>query len=489
MKKLILPAIALIMALVCFVYIVIRGDSYEEEYTYFHSLDNTDDYTYVIEQDDEYIRLENFRIEGSTVRFTVNAVSPGKADVLVYGSEMSTPMFTYYVHKSGFITSESFLGYCTGGNIIIVMMILYAVILLIFFIRKFQRGIGKDFYSYHNITLLGMIIFISVIILNNTIFAINRNGLLDFIRGILSSTAMTVFLIPVAMLVALGIFISNIVLIFREGANKKNILGTVFSFVYLLFLIFPFFFEGFLQMQDLIDVHKETGFGHYLEIIVTNFCYSVSAYITMILIATVIMGIRAAHRIPAFDKDFILILGCRIRKDGQVTPLLKGRADAAIRFAKMQKKATGKEITFIPSGGKGSDEIISEAEAIKNYLISQNIDETKIIVEDNSSDTAENFRFSLNKIRESTECKEPKIAFATSGYHVFRSGYIASSQGIPAEGTGAGTKVYFWINAFIRELIATLYYEKKKHLLVVAVLLAAVTVMGSLLFFSIRGVF
>ena len=209
---------------------------------------------------------------------------------------------------------------------------------------------------------------------------------------------MIVFLIPPAMLVTLGIFISNIVLIFREGANKKNILGTVFSLVYLLFLIFPFVFEGFLQIQELVDVHNETGFGHYLEIIVTNFCYSVTAYITMILIATIIMGIWAAHRMPAFDKDFILILGCRIRKDGQVTPLLKGRADAAIRFANMQKNATGKDIIFIPSGGKGSDETISEAEAVKNYLISQNIGENNIIVEDKSSNTAENFRFSVNKI-------------------------------------------------------------------------------------------
>ena len=45
--------------------------------------------------------------------------------------------------------------------------------------------------------------------------------------------------------------------------------------------------------------------------------------------------------------------------------------------------------------------------------------------------------------------------------------------------------MYFWINAFIRELIATLYYEKKKHLMVIAALLAAITAMGSLLFLSV----
>ena len=78
----------------------------------------------------------------------------------------------------------------------------------------------------------------------------------------------------------------------------------------------------------------------------------------------------------------------------------------------------------------------------------------------------------------------PKIAFATSGYHVFRSGYIASVQGIPVEGIGSRTRLYFWINAFIRELLATLYYEKKKHFAVFAVLFVIVTVMGSILFLS-----
>ena len=32
-------------------------------------------------------------------------------------------------------------------------------------------------------------------------------------------------------------------------------------------------------------------------------------------------------------------------------------------------------------------------------------------------------------------------------------------------GIGAKTKAYFWINAFIREFIGTLYSEKKKHIL------------------------
>ncbi|MBO7401717.1 MAG: YdcF family protein [Lachnospiraceae bacterium] len=92
------------------------------------------------------------------------------------------------------------------------------------------------------------------------------------------------------------------------------------------------------------------------------------------------MGIAASHRKLAFDKDYMLILGCRVRKDGTPTPLLKGRADAALKFAENQKQATGNELIFVPSGGQGKDEAVSEAECIKNYLLSCGINEKRILV-------------------------------------------------------------------------------------------------------------
>ena len=95
----------------------------------------------------------------------------------------------------------------------------------------------------------------------------------------------------------------------------------------------------------------------------------------------------------------ILILGCQIGKDGSLTKLLQGRTDRAIEFAKMQKNRLGRPIVFVPSGGKGSDEIISEGEAIKRYLIEQGIDAfwnfTNVELTDPNSDVlVENMHFS-----------------------------------------------------------------------------------------------
>ena len=155
-----------------------------------------------------------------------------------------------------------------------------------------------------------------------------------------------------------------------------------------------------------------------------------------------------------------------IKKDGNLTPLLKGRVDKAIEFAKKQKELTGKDIIFVPSGGQGSNEVISEGEAMYNYLISKGINNKQILLEDKSKTTFENLKFSKQLINN----KKAKIAFSTTNYHVFRAGIYATSLNMKVEGIGAKTKAYFWVNAFIREFIATIVSRKKSHIFVILVL-------------------
>ena len=99
---------------------------------------------------------------------------------------------------------------------------------------------------------------------------------------------------------------------------------------------------------------------------------------------------------------------------------------------------------------------------MKNYLIEQEIKNNNIIVEDKSKNTYENIKFSNEKIKEKS--KNASVVFCTSNYHVFRAGNIASNQGLYIDGIGAKTKTYYWINAFIREFVATLVSEKNKHI-------------------------
>ena len=104
------------------------------------------------------------------------------------------------------------------------------------------------------------------------------------------------------------------------------------------------------------------------------------------------------------------------------------------------------------------------------------------MVENKSVNTYENIKLS-NELITKKKAKS-NIAFATTNYHVFRAGTIAAEQGLLIEGIGSKTYPYFWINAFVREFVATLYSEKKKHILIIIALLLYIFVAAIAMYFT-----
>ena len=164
----------------------------------------------------------------------------------------------------------------------------------------------------------------------------------------------------------------------------------------------------------------------------------------------------------------MLILGCAIRKDGTLYPLLKGRADRAIAFYHRQKEATGKTPVLVPSGGQGGDEVIAEGEAVRRYLLSQGIPESDILAETQSANTLENMKCSKALI----DAQKPgaSVIFSTTNYHVFRSGILANDAGLQADGIASKTRWYFWPNAQIREYVGLLVRSRGLHTVLLALL-------------------
>ena len=111
-----------------------------------------------------------------------------------------------------------------------------------------------------------------------------------------------------------------------------------------------------------------------------------------------------------------------------------------------------------------------EAEAMKRYLLEQGISEERILAEDQSANTYENMANSRKIIEEKKV--DAKVIYATTNYHVFRSGVWASLAGLRAEGIGARTKWWFWPNAFIRECVGLLVNRWKQELIGMIVLIA-----------------
>lgn len=326
-----------------------------------------------------------------------------------------------------------------------------------------KKQYEKQKYSYGIIMNLGLLIFINVNILRQINLLIqnwNVLNIVDIYNNTLRSFSFFAMLtLPCIIILSFYSIVTNIVLIKKEGFNPRRSLGIILGFLAILGL---FGSQAMYYVITKVLLGTEKQFIKYTLDICINATLS---YLYTLIIATLYCNIKAAYHIPSYDKDFVIILGSKINSDGTIPPLLKGRVDKAIDFGNKQYEATKKKIVYIPSGGKGNDEVISEAEAIKKYLIEKGISEKQIIIEDKSTSTIENMKFSKDKIDRVN--KDAKISFATTNYHVFRSGVIANREGIDCEGMGSTTKWYFYTNALIREFIANLVQERRSHIILI----------------------
>ena len=329
-----------------------------------------------------------------------------------------------------------------------------------------RKQYEKQKYSYGIVMNLGLLIFINVNILRQINLLIQNWHVLSIVdiynNTLRSFSYFAMLTLPCIIILSIYSIITNFILIKKEGFSTTRLLGVIIGFSAIFGL---FGSQGIYYLIKNLLIGGEKQFIKYSLDICINATLS---YLYTLIIATLYCNMRAATHIPSYDKDFVIILGSKINSDGTLLPLLKGRVDKAIDFGHKQYEKTKKEIIYIPSGGKGSDENISEALAIKNYLIKNGIKESQIILEDKSTNTKQNMKFSKEQIDKIN--KEAKISFATTNYHVFRSGVIANEEGLEVEGMGSKTKWYFYTNALIREFLANLMQERKSHIILILII-------------------
>lgn len=341
----------------------------------------------------------------------------------------------------------------------------------------------KTLYSYANIVLIGGLLFNSVFLIVCTRFllTIPLDTAVDFTYFYESLLAFPrtfsyyAFFVILFICVLLGI--SNVELIRHEGFRLHNALSLLVAGLYgggtmAVYLIADKLYESIFVPLGL----STNPVFIVLSIVIPLFLLLVLCYFECILAGTGILGWIAARAVPAYDKDYIIILGCSIDKRGGLLPLLRGRVNRAVRFAWEQEIATGKALRYVPSGGQGPNEIMSEGSAMGFYLMTHGAEEYEVIPEKQSRNTWENFCFSKKLIEEMTP--HPKVAFATTNYHILRSGILANKAGLDAQGIAGDTKWYFWPNGFVREFFGILAMERKVHLRAVAVIAAVCAVVG-----------
>jgi len=349
----------------------------------------------------------------------------------------------------------------------------YFLAVTVLLIRAFILQMRYNLYSYNTIIYFGFALFTAFIALTFVLLFFHLQGMpeealpANLISGLLV-TAQTYALLtfPFLLIFSVALVVSNISLIRHEGFRPVNVLGFVLAAVLLggeaLIFLWDYYASG---SQTEVMLHD----------LLTNLLSAIYLYFECMMLGTIVADAIAARYEPEKDKDYIIVLGCAIRRDGTPTPLLRSRLDRALDFAREQERQTGRAPVFVLSGGQGSDEVISEAECMARYLTEQGVSEEQMILEDRSTDTEENMRNS----RELIFARDPaaRVAFSTTNYHVFRSGLKARRVKMRALGMGAKTKWYFWPNAAVREFVGLLTEHRVKQGLILFGLVASYVIL------------
>jgi uncharacterized SAM-binding protein YcdF (DUF218 family) len=177
---------------------------------------------------------------------------------------------------------------------------------------------------------------------------------------------------------------------------------------------------------------------HFIKRLILVIIIAASAYITVITVKMV----QAANHVPKENATSMIILGAKLNGD-QLSLALKSRMDVALIYLH-----TNPSTQVVVSGGQGPDELVPEAEAMKDYLIKHQINSERIQVEALSTSTFENIKFSKNLLR------GDRILLVSNDFHLLRAKMIAKRQGLMVDTLPAPTPKSVRLQLYAREYLA-----------------------------------
>ena len=180
----------------------------------------------------------------------------------------------------------------------------------------------------------------------------------------------------------------------------------------------------------------------------------ISAYVlfALLLAATTTLILANSKTAAEPEKaDVLIVLGAGIRGD-LPSVVLRNRLDRALDWL------------IIVSGGMGEGESSTEASVMKKWLVAAGVPADSIIEEGKSQSTEENFIFSFDIINRlfngsgAAAESNPRVAFVTTRFHVFRASRIAKKLGYDVNGVSAKDFSPLIVNNYLRECAAITQY-------------------------------
>lgn len=176
----------------------------------------------------------------------------------------------------------------------------------------------------------------------------------------------------------------------------------------------------------------------------------------LVLVAGTVTGIiigRAGRGDTETPCDYVIVLGAGVNG---TTPslILSERISRAEQYLR-----DNPDTVAILSGGQGPGEYISEAQCMFNSLTAKGISPERLWLEDKSTSTRENLRFSMALIEAKTGSRPTRAAIISNEFHLYRAGLFAKEQSLEMIGVPAKTTWFsLRANYFLREIVAVWYY-------------------------------
>lgn len=181
-----------------------------------------------------------------------------------------------------------------------------------------------------------------------------------------------------------------------------------------------------------------------LPVILKRTVLTVVTLLMILLLSMEVLVISGMNDEPDESCEYMIVLGCQIRGT-RITRSLRKRLDTAYEYADQYK-----DIKIVVSGGRGPGEDMTEAQAMYDYLTERGIDGDRIIMEDRSTDTSENIRYSADLIGD----MDAHVSVVTNNFHVYRAKRLARGAGFTnVSGAAAGSDPVLMVNYMVREAV------------------------------------
>lgn len=216
----------------------------------------------------------------------------------------------------------------------------------------------------------------------------------------------------------------------RIKIKKNTVYITVISVLLLLAIFFKFALKGYSFLSlVLLFIALVVGAYFVLSMRSTKLFKKLRWILTSLVILLIIL--MTISEIPVIShmrkrersaSQYCIVLGAGVHG---TTPsrVLNQRINAAYDFLTEHP-----DTVAILSGGQGPGEDITEAQCMKDRLISKGIDESRLYMEDRSTSTEENVAFS-RKIIESLSGSTDEVTIISSDTHLYRACLIAKEAG------------------------------------------------------------